>query len=199
MDTSATIPPYAPVLIKLLQGILYYDDMDHWKVLLNHSVPIREYFATIGIEVRIDENEGYAYLHQPDPREDDDQAATLPRLVRRDKLGYRVTLLCVLLREELQQFDLRETASDRLVLSKDALRDMMRPFLPERTNETRLIKDIDTVIHQVVDLGFLKSLKSTDSDQYEVRRILKAKIDADKLGEIRQALLQYQEGSYERA
>jgi len=50
-------------------------------------------------------------------------ARALPRLTRRDRLSYPVTLLLVLLREALQQFDSGEPQSDRLVLAIEELRD----------------------------------------------------------------------------
>lgn len=185
-DDSNTIAPYAPVLIKLLQGILYQDDTARWNLLLNHIVPVRAYFAKIGLLVDIDEAEGYAYLRQPGS-DDDEDAGALPRLVRRVPLSYPVTLLCVLLREELLQFDSSGSSSDRLVLSRDVLRGMLRPFFGER-DEKRFFRKIDAVINRVADIGFLKELHTAEGDYYEVRRILKAKIPADILAEIKQRL-----------
>ena len=61
-------------------------------------------------------------------------------------------------------------------------------FLPDGTNEARLIDQVDATISKVVDLGFLRHLKAaTDSAQdrghYEVRRILKAFVDAQWLAD----------------
>jgi hypothetical protein len=40
----------------------------------------------------------------------------------------------------------------------------------------------------VVELGFLKLLPNSTEELYEVRRIIKAKISADKLAEIKEKL-----------
>jgi hypothetical protein len=76
----------------------------------------------------------------------------------------------------------------RLVLSRDDIAELMRVFLPDGTNEARLIDQVDATITKVVDLGFLRRLKPAagggqDRGHYEVRRILKAFVDAQWLAE----------------
>jgi hypothetical protein len=188
---SEAVAPYAPALIKLLQGIVYHDD-PHWGLLLQHQAAIMEYFGRMGLEVYLDESEGFAYLQQPDAIEDDSQAIALPRLTRRDRLSYGVTLLLVLLREALLQFDASEPQGDRLVLTIEQLRDLQRPFYRERSDETRLIKTLDSAVNRVVELGFLKRL-SGDDERYEVRRIIVAKIGADVLADIKAKLQHHAE------
>lgn len=84
----------------------------------------------------------------------------------------------------------------RLVLSRDDIVELMRVFLPEGSNETRLIDQVDATISKVVDLGFLRRLKTTagaaqNGNQYEVRRILKAFVDAQWLAEFDARLESY--------
>lgn len=62
--------------------------------------------------------------------------------------------------------------------------ELVRVFLPDGPNETRLVDQIDTTINKVVKLGFLRKLKSagrTALASYEVRRILKTFVDAQWL------------------
>jgi hypothetical protein len=64
----------------------------------------------------------------------------------------------------------------------------MRVFLPEGPNEARLLDQVDATITKVVDLGFLRRLKpaaggAQDPGRYEVRRILKAFVDAQWLAD----------------
>lgn len=193
MKTEA-IAPYAPVLIKLLQGIVYYDDAGIWNLLIQHQAAVTEYFARMGLTVYLDETEGYTYLQQPEPTDDEPNARPLPRLTRRDRLSYSVTLLLVLLREALQQFDSGEPQSDRLVLTIEELRDMQRPFYRERSDETKLARTLDGHVTRVIDLGFLRRL-SGGQERYEVKRILTAKISADLLGEIKAKLLRHVEST----
>jgi len=178
------IAPYAAVVIKLLQGVMYQDDTA-WSLLITHQVAVRDYFGKIGVELYLDEGEGFAFLEQPD--NPDETAKALPRLIRRNKLTYEVTLLCVLLRESLQQFEARGSASSRHVLSVEQMRDLMRPFYREQSNEAKVWSNFESSVGQLVKLGFLKQL--SNKDLYEVRRILKVKISADILVDIKEKLL----------
>jgi hypothetical protein len=185
------IVPYAPVIIRLLQGVLYHDDVGVWNLLLTHQSAVQEYFARIGLQIYLNEADGFAFLHQPEIERDDGQTLALPRLTRRDRLSYHLTLLCVLLRERLDQFDASTSDSDRLLLSTEEVRELMRPFLRERTNELTLIKKIDETVTRAAELGFVRRQTVADEDQWEVRRIIKARIDADILSEIKAKLEQY--------
>src|SRR5258707_12575713 len=101
---NSAVMPYAPVVLKLLQNPLFSDETASWNLLLSYLTPVQEYFARIGLEVRVHEEDGYAYLHQPALEDDEGQSVALPRLTRRDHLTYHTTLLCVLLREWLDPF-----------------------------------------------------------------------------------------------
>jgi hypothetical protein len=185
------IAPFAPAALKLLQGVLYHDDMAAWNLLLTHQPALQEYFARIGLRLHLSEADGFAFLRQPEPDVQEGSAPMLPRLTRRDRLSYHVTLLCVLLRERLDQFDASTPDSDRLLLSAENLRELMRPFLRERTNELALIKKIDETVNRVAELGFLRRQAVAGEEQWEVRRIVKARIDADSLSEIKAKLEQH--------
>ena len=75
---------------------------------------------------------------------------------------------------------------------------MVRVFLPESTNEARVVERIDTHLNRITDLGFLRRMK-TDSGAaarggqttFEVRRILKAFVDAEWLAELDARLAAY--------
>src|SRR2546428_8958299 len=88
-------------------------------MLLSHFTLVQEYFARIGLEVRLNEEDGYASLHQPALEDDEGQAITLPRLTRRDRLTYHATLLCVLLREWIDQFERSEEHTSELQSRSD--------------------------------------------------------------------------------
>jgi hypothetical protein len=113
----------------------------------------------------------------------------LPRLVQRRALSYPVSLVLALLRKKLAEFDTLGDATV-LVVSRDQLADEIRLFLPETANEARLLDRIDTHLNKVVELGFLRRLRGQDNE-FEVRRILKAFVDAQWLGEFEQRLAEY--------
>lgn len=189
--TNEIIASYAPALIKLLQGILYEDeDKDDWGELLKNEKNVREYFGKIGLRLYLDEAEGYAFLQQPDGDDGDEEAKKVPRLVKRVPLSYEVTVLCVLLREKLLEFNNSTSDSDRCIVSKHQIHDLMRPFFPEQTDDPKLLKKFDESINRVVKLHFLKELKNKEGE-YEIRRILKAKIPAETLTDIKKGLEAY--------
>jgi hypothetical protein len=180
-----------PVLIQLWKGVLYRErDEVLWQTLIDLQAAVRDYVGVIGLELLLDEAEGYAFLRQRD-MEQDEGAESLPRLVQRRQLSYPVSLLCVLLRKRLVEQD-AGGGGTRVILSREQIIEMVRVFLPERGNEAKAIDQINRHINKVVEFGFLRRLKD-QSDQFEVRRIVKALVTADLLTELDRILVRYSE------
>jgi hypothetical protein len=106
--------------------------------------------------------------------------------------------MLALLRKRMAEFD-AGGGDTRLVLSRDEIADLMRVFLPDGTNEARLVDQVDATISKVVDLGFLRRLKpaagsTRDRAHFEVRRILRAFVDAQWLADFDARLEVYRTG-----
>jgi len=112
-------------------------------------------------------------------------------LVPRRPLGYGVCLVLVLLRKKLAESDAK-TGETRLMVSRDDILELTRVFLPDTANEARQLDRVDAHINKIVEMGFLRRLRGRE-DQFEVRRILKAFVDAQWLGELESRLDQYRE------
>ncbi|MTW20344.1 DUF4194 domain-containing protein [Allochromatium palmeri] len=202
LDTTPTTKPnqdLSRLLIGLLKGVLYREsDEPLWAALLTLQSAVRDTMRLLDLELVLDEAEGYAFLKSRDDSDDDDEGSTrLPRLIARRPLSFPVSLLLALLRKKLLEFD-AGAGDTRLVLSRDEIVELVRVFLPEGTNEARLIDQIDTHINKVVDLGFLHRLKpgagaAAAPDNYEVKRILKAFVDAQWLSEFDARLAVYRQ------
>lgn len=181
------ILPYAAVIIKLLQGEVYIDE-PVWKTMIAYQREIYEHFSKIGLRFILDEKEGFAYLTQDDNSEE----YNLPRLIRRMPIRYEASLLCVLLREELEEFDVRNTDSSLLQITDKQIKEKIEMYFKEKSDQTKLLRNFDNYINQIVSFGFLKEIKSesaVDNEKtYEVKRILKAKITNEKLEEIREKM-----------
>lgn len=178
--------PYAPALIRLLQGFVYSDDTDVWELLLRYQPAVEDYFGRMGLSVYINEPDGFAYLTQPSDLEDDSGGViVLPRLTPRRALTYSVTLVLVVLREELNRFDSTNVDSVRLIIPKLSLIELLRPFYRQGNDERGLLSQIQKDINQVVAMGFLKSIKQGNEESYQVRPILKAKINSEQLEQIK--------------
>lgn len=177
----------ASAIIRLMQGVAYREsDEDTWVTLERLGAGVRDHFAAIGIDVVVDDAEGYAYLRSR-PEEEGDEA--LPRLVRRRALTYNVSLLLVLLRKRLLEFE-TTGGEGRLVLTTDQIVEMLRLFQAESTNDARVADQAETTIRKAAELGFLRQLRG-QRDHWEVRRILKAYVDAQTLSDFAAKLREY--------
>lgn len=184
------VKPFAPVIIHLLKGVLYEDNNEAWNLLIRYEPEVKKHFEGIGINVYIDEAEGYAFLKQQesDPEENDGEGI-LPALIERRQLSYPITLLCVLLRKKLLEED-ASGGDTKVVLSKEEIVNMIRVFLPEHSNEAKIIDNIDAYINRVISYGFLRKLKNEEG-KFELKRIIKAKITAGDLNNIEHKLKDY--------
>jgi Domain of unknown function (DUF4194) len=190
----------AAVVVPLLKGVLYRDeDTEVWTALLALQARVRDYVAVLRVELVMDEAEGYAFLRSRPPSPEEVDAAKLPRLIVRRPLGFQVSLLLALLRKKLAESD-ASGGDTRLILSRDAVVELIRVFLPAGSNESRLIDQVETHLNKIIDLGFVRRLKplagsagrAAEQPMFEVRRILKAFVDAQWLAEFDLRLAAYQ-------
>ncbi|UTC78818.1 DUF4194 domain-containing protein [Treponema sp. OMZ 799] len=190
---------WAVPCIKLLQGPLYENegDSDAWRLLIQYQGEITSFFDQIGISVFIEPAEGYAFLEQ---KEDEEGAPESVRLIRRYPLSFEMSILCVLLREALEQFDISQNDSSILVLPESEIRSMLSVYFKEKTDQTKLYNELTKYLNQAVDLGFLKELHQDQNGRigddlidrkFEVRRILRAKITTEFLSEFKKRLENY--------
>jgi hypothetical protein len=184
--TETRTPEELPgVVTRLFKGVLYAEgDEKLWQSLLGLSSQARDYVSVLGLDLILDESEGYAFLKS---REDLD--GTLPRLIPRRQLTFNVSLLLALLRGRMLEFD-TNSSELRLIMTEQDIADMVAVFLPESSNEARIMDRLATDIKKVVDLGFLRKLRGQPGT-YEVARILKAFVDAQWLEEFDARLADY--------
>jgi len=177
------------VVIPLLKGVIYQDENPSlWSTLFNLSAAVRDYVAVLGLELILDEAEGYAFLRS---RSEGEAEGTnpVPRLMARRQLSYPVSLLLALLRKKLAEFD-AGAGETRLIMSRDEVVELIRIFLPPGSNEVRLIDQVDASLNKIAELGFIRRLRG-ERQMIEVRRIIKAFIDAQWLSEFDQRLDAY--------
>ena len=175
MTATADILP--PTLIALMNGVVERDAApETWQGLLQCTSQVRDHVGVIGLELLLDEVEGYAYLSQ---KPDVEGEMSLPRLVPRRQLSYPVSLMLALLRRRLAEAD-ATSGETRLVLARSDIHDLVRHFLKDGSNEAKLSDRLDQVIKRVIELGFLRPIRGSP-DAFEVRRILAAFINAQWL------------------
>jgi hypothetical protein len=176
---------FAPLVLKLLRGPLYYDD-PLWGDLLVKQRKVAEYLAQIGLELVLSEADGFAFLTQKDDEED-----VLPRLITRRAISFEVSLLAVLLREELERFDPNKSDSLKVFISRSQIRDKLRVYVPDSNDEVRLLRDLDKHISVLEGLRYIRmvsSEKKSDDPQYEILPIMKARVTPEFLAEFKEKL-----------
>jgi hypothetical protein len=181
---------FSGAVIALMGGIVDREDNAAlWQRLIDLRQRVAEYVAAMGLELILDEAEGYGYLrqHKAAPGE-----AEMPRLIARRQLGYSVSLLLVLLRRKLAEFDADggDEGSSRLIVDGTAIAEMARMFLADTANEAKLMDRVETDVRKIVEMGFLRRLRGSE-DRFEVRRMLKSFVDAQWLNEFETRLAEY--------
>ena len=176
METKIPRAPFAAVIIKLLQGPVYADDKNIWRELQAWSSAIQEYFGKIGMTLEIAEQDGFARIIQP------------------EALTYEATLLAVILREGLEEFDIKSDGT-KFYLTQKEIKERIELFYKEQPNKSKLSKDLSKPITSLLYIGILKlnreDAANKDNNQYEIKRIIKAFISNDKLEEIKNKLSNY--------
>lgn len=195
-DTTSSLglrPPneLSSVVVPLLKGVLYREDNPGlWDALVHLQASVRDYVAILGLELMFDEAEGYAFLRSRQSEDEDGQSA-IPRLVARRQLSYPVSLLLALLRKKLAEFD-AGGGDIRLILSRDEVVELIRIFLPAGSNEVKLIDQVDGTLNKIAELGFIRRLRG-QGQMIEVRRIIKAFVDAQWLADFDERLAEYRQ------
>lgn len=176
-------------LIALMKGVVFREkDETLWSQLEERQIQVRDYVRVLGLELVLDEAEGYAWLKSREPVEGEEP---LPRLVGRRKLSYPVSLIIAILRKKLAESD--AVGGDiRLILSVEEIADAVKIFLPTGGNEARILDKINTHLNKIAELGFIRRLKG-QKDKIEIIRIIKAFVDAQWLHEFDNRLKEYQE------
>lgn len=179
---------FSTVMVRLLRGVLYADDHPTlWQSLLSVQARARDYVRQIGLDLVVHEDEGFAWLQARSTDGSEDEP--VPRLVQKRQLSYPVSLLLALLRRRLAEHD-ATSSETRLIIDTGEIAEMIRIFLAEGSNEAKVLDQIDTHINKVIELGFARRLR-TDRNKIEIRRILKAFVDAQWLGDFDAKLKSY--------
>jgi hypothetical protein len=195
LPASVSEPALSGVVIPLLKGIVYQEnDAPLWERLLKLEARVRDYVRVLELELVLDEAEGYAFLRSREGEPDATGEAAGPRLYARRPLSFPVSLLLALLRKKLAEFDV-SGGDSRLVLTLEEITETVRLFQPARSNEARFSDQTEVHLNKIVELGFVRKLKpATGAAQpavYEVRRILKAFVDAQWLADFDERLEAY--------
>jgi hypothetical protein len=166
--------------VHLLRGVVEAEDGRAWNVLLSHRSSVEGYFARIGLLLVVDESEGFAYLRQFPEEQLPDGYESLPKLFHATRLSYGQTLLCVLLRDALRRFEEEEVHDERCVVEESELLEYWKAFFPQQVDDVKQSRELQTNLRKLEGMGFVRPF-GQEPGSWEVRRILKARLNADEL------------------
>jgi hypothetical protein len=185
-------PPaaWSAVAVRLLQGVVYNDDnREVWESLLANVSPLTDYFAKLGLLLVVNEADAMAYLQQPEDEEIPPEFDAIPRLFRRTQLSYDATLLCVLLRDELRQFEEEDVQNERCVVAQSELLSVWEAFFPEQGDGVKLNRGLQAALRKLEELKFVRQFEK-EPPSWEVRRIIKARLPLADLERLRHSLVE---------
>ena len=193
MELRSKVEPYAKAVVTLLKGDVSHKD-SAWKDIEEYQLEIQNYLNRIGLELIFNRRDGYAYLRQFEVDDDGNSIG----LIQRRQLGFEVSVICVLLRDIYEQFELKPSniSSELCFINHSDLKEQAELFFKEGYNRVKFQRDLDKYINKTLDIGLLKI--QTDAEQisdriYEVKAIIKAKISVEQLSSFKEKLEQYVE------
>lgn len=187
--------PESLAAIRLLQGVVYSSDATAWQQVLTYRSDLQDYFARIGLILVVSEDDGLAYLRQRSDEERDTDDDDLPRLFRRTPLSFDLTLLCVILRDELRRYEDEDLDNTRCVVTVEQLQPLWKSMQPSKHGD---VKNRDTLMAALKKLEVMSIVTKFgegkgEAAEYEIRTILKARVPLDTLTQIRDQLKEFAE------
>lgn len=183
------ITPFSKAIVRLLKSTVERNS-NVWDDVINYQTEIQDYISKIGLELIVKKDEGFAFVKQLE----DSEGNTLG-LVQRRQIGFETSIVLVVLRQSLEDFDSNPTqlATEKFITNTE-IKDELELFLPEKYDRVRFIKELDRYINTVVDLGYLKEINKKDNEtKYQIHRIIKEKITLDILQDFENKLKDYVE------
>jgi hypothetical protein len=192
-NDRSSILPYTPVFIRLLKGPLEYLDRSSWEQLLQYQGELTRFLQTLGLVLMLEKEDGYAFLEQTRLDEEENVAGW----VRRVPLGYEESILLVLLRDMMAEFEVGEATSRELIRKKREIKEYAELFFRENPSRVRFIRDLDRLIDRAEELGFLEKTEVSDladEQKFRIKKIIKARVDNEVLENFKQQLSEHAVG-----
>jgi hypothetical protein len=173
---------YSKAIVKLLKGTINRDS-NIWEDVINYQIEIQNYIGQIGLELIVKKEEGFAFVKQLE----DSEGNTL-NLVTRRQIGFEISIVLVVLRQCLEEFDSNPTQFQvfEKFITDTEIKEEVELFLPEKFNRVKFLKDLDGYINNIVKLGYLSEINKKENEtKYQIQRIIKEKVTLDILQEFK--------------
>ena len=184
------LKPYSKAIVKLLKSPVERSS-NLWDDVVHYQIEIQDYISEMGLELILKKDEGFAFVKQFE----DSEGNTLGLIIRR-QIGFETSIVLVVLRQSLEEFDSNPTqfqVAEKFITDSE-IKDEVELFLPEKFNRVKFLKELDSHIKRIVELGYLKEISKKENEtKYQIHRIIKEKITLDILQEFKLKLQTYVE------
>ncbi|ANH82273.1 hypothetical protein A8C56_16090 [Niabella ginsenosidivorans] len=184
---AVQIHAFTPLFIKLLKGPIEYLEKSSWEKLLQYKTEVTTFLQQLGLTLVLDEQDGYAYIRHSITEED----TTSISWVQRRSLTYDESVLLVLLRDMMAEFEVGAATHRELIKKRREIKEYAEVFFRENASRVKVLKDIDRLIDRLEENGFLEKTENhdvADEQKFRIRKIIKARVDSEILEDFKQQL-----------
>lgn len=184
---TTKILPYASIVVKLLKNNIEYLDKSAWEDLIQYKMELNAFLPQLGLTLVLNEDDGYAYLKQI--LTDDDSAEV--SWFQRRSFTYEESILLVLLRELMAEFEVSESSSRELIKRRREIKDYSELFFKEDASRVKFLKEIDRLIDKAEENSFLQLMEDSeikDEQKFRIKKIIKEKVNSETLEQFEEQL-----------
>jgi hypothetical protein len=192
---------WGEVCVKLLMGPLFKDENEElFEKLDLWFKEVNAYFNIIGLKINYSKEQNYAFL---EPNEDEEGNVIsndrLSRLLIKHPLTYETSLVLVILREELDKFEIDDTSSDLFILKESEIAELVEPYYKDTSDKVKYNDLIASQLTIIKNMGLIKQIRSNGATSnisedrvFIIRNIIRAKVNAAFLKEFKERLAELQ-------
>jgi len=186
------ILPYTTVFIKLLKGPIEYVEKSTWEKLIQYKAELTGFLQQLGLTLVLDEQDGYAYVKHMQTEEEESPVTW----IQRRSLTYEESVMLVLLREMMAEFEVGEATNRELIKKRREIKEYAELFFKENASRVKFLKEIDRLIDKAEENGFLDKTENhdlADEQKFRIKKIIKAKVSSEELDTFYQQLVKFKE------
>ncbi|MCK9191127.1 MAG: DUF4194 domain-containing protein [Sphaerochaetaceae bacterium] len=192
---------WGEVCVKLLMGPLFKDENEElFEKLDLWFKEVNAYFNIIGLKINYSKEQNYAFL---EPNEDEEGNVIsndrLSRLLIKHPLTYETSLVLVILREELDKFEIDDTSSDLFILKESEIAELVEPYYRDTSDKVKYNDLIASQLTIIKNMGLIKQIRSNGATSnisedrvFIIRNIIRAKVNVAFLKEFKERLAELQ-------
>lgn len=194
-NTFTNTKQWSDICVRLLQGPLFEEDnKEIFERLRLWNKEINSYFNIIGLKLFYSDDIDYSYLEQIED-EEGNVIFNYNRLLKRHPLTYEASLILVILREELDKFELENINSENLILKESDIVELIEPYYKDTSDKIKFKDLISSNLNYISNMNLIKRVNSNDENlmlnndrEFLIRNIIRAKVSASFLKEFKDML-----------